>query len=230
MKDAIENGNNIIVSNEYNGSEELDDRIYDLLISYPSIKFVTCPSYLDENNFNRTKIYYNDENTIDYTIYKKHNPYTERGKIVENINYDDDVKFILFHIENIGIFTIVICKDVFSDYVEAFINDAQVDVIIIMAKTLNYSKFISKLKMFSSNKRIGLLCNSCAESKKLNSSGIIVYYDKDKAINKENENFKLMKNKCDFRCDKFCCCYFQFDIEYNSRNLIISKDYIHVLR
>ena len=42
--------------------------------------------------------------------------------------------------------------------------------------------------------------------------------------------FELIKNDCDFKCDKFCRCYFQFDIKYNSRNLIISKDYIHILR
>lgn len=191
---------------------------------------IFSPSHLDDDNSNTTKILYNEYNQIDETTYSKHFPYTEKGIIKENINYKDP-KFQIFHINNIGILTAVICKDFFSPNTEELINDVQIDLMLIMSKTSNYKEFSGNFVKFVKNKRAIILCNDCLEcslSNDLNSPFLTSIYVK-KTKDPLNNFYTCTENiNCSYKCDKYNICYLSLEFS-TSNNIVEFKNKKHIL-
>lgn len=226
INDAIVNNYNILISNELEGNIELDNNIADIAYENDSIFFIACPTYnLDKSN--KTTIYCHENHAIIETQYVKHSSYTERGKLVEE-NENNNIKFLIFHVENVGTIGIVICKDVFSEYTEHFIESVQLDILLVMSYTSVYNKFIDKMNWLASKKRVCLLCNSCSVVKKnlekLKSPALISYYVKKET----NVEYKLLETLCEFECKEFKKCYFGLNIK-NENGMLKINSIKHIL-
>jgi len=221
LKDAINNNYNILISNELDGSSSIDEDICNIAYENDSIFFIACPSHLSEN-INKTKIYCHENHEIIETEYIKHSAYTERG-IQKEPNDSDKVEFLIFHIENVGMVGVVICKDFFSEYTSDLIKSVQVDIIMILSYTPKYEEFISKVNWVSSKKRVCLLCNSCEQvkknRKKLKSPVLIGYYVKSET----NSEYKLLETMCDFRCEDYEKCYFGLNVKMENGILRVDE-------
>ncbi len=227
LNDAIENNYSIIISNELEGNEEIDEKVYDILCEHDSIFLVACPSFKFDKK-NRTKIYCHEHHQIKDAEYVKHTTYTVRGKRKEE-NENDNIEFLLFHIEGIGSIGIVICKDFFSNYTKDLIDSAQLDIILVLSYTPTYDKFINEANNLVSKKRICLICNSCNEVKNnkdvLKSPAIVTYYVKKES----NGEYKLIDTLCGFKCEEYDKCY--FGVKVMLRDGILNVEEIkHILR
>lgn len=224
LEKAIDEGANILISSEYSGNSELDDKIYDNIIKYPNIYFLFSPSYNNEGS-NITKIFYKEKNLIKEAKYQKHYPFTIRGKIVEDIKYEEPT-FHLFHVKGIGIFSVVICKDFFSPQTDDFIKQTQLDCIFILSMTESYSEFNSKSSDVVRHKRVVLLCNDCeiCIKKNLPSPVFYSYYSKKNGVDK-NEISSWIDIKCDYNCSKNYC-YFFIKLKNNNKQIVLS-DFNH---
>lgn len=224
LKRALDDGANVIFSSEYSGSTDLDSKIYDTIINYHNLYFMFTPSH-ESNGANITKIFYKENNLIKTCEYKKHFPYTEKGKVVEDILYENPI-FHLFHVKGIGMFCLVICKDFFSTKTEDFINQTQLDGIFVMAMTNTYSQFSSKSSMYVMHKRIVLLCNDCSKCIKndLKSPIFYCYYVKKNGMEK-NENSSCIEIKCNYKCTQEYC-YFLLNLKNDNKKIVL-KDFEH---
>lgn len=212
---------NIILCSEYSGDEAIDDEIYNIICNYPNIYIVFCPSYKKDKS-NTSKIYFNENNLIDETSYSKHFIYTEGGIKKEEIEIEK-VAFSLFHIENIGIVSMVICKDFFSNYTTDIIDNAQIDLMLVMSRTKNYSEFINKFDYVNSRKRVSILCNCCTTAKEssFKSPFLIGNYVKEtKEGNACHENVDI---SCDYQCEKYNSCFLEIELKKDGKLLKINN-------
>lgn len=226
IRAALENGHNIILCSEYYGSDKMDNEIYSIVCNYPNSIVIFCPSYQDNDKFNLMKIFYNEYNQIDEVTYKKHFPFTVKGELVENIKYGNAV-YHLFHIKSIGTISCVICKDYFSPNTDDFIESAQVDLMLIMSMTENYSEFISQFERFNAHKRMSILCNDCkcVVRNKLVSPFLVGYYRKGFV---KNTAYEIIDVNCGFNCNTYSQCYLSMLIGMDN-GLLKIKERKHVL-
>lgn len=225
LNKAINDNCKIVFSCEACGSEELNSEVEDIVYTYPNILFAATPT-IYKNNLNYTRIYYKEKNQISETCYYKHFSYTENGINVENLS-DREVVFEIFHIKNFGSVGIVICKDIFSLHTMKLINQLQLDVILVSAKTADYGKMLTPIKNYCDNKRIAIICNCCdiTEVK----TPVVIFDYKKGSRSKQRARHKYVKKKCGVNC---CgkICYFEINIKKEKNGFNLEKtENIHII-
>lgn len=176
---------NIVFGPEIDGNEILDLKIIDIVKNYNNV-FAVCPSYhLLKNNmwYNVATLICNNDYLPNIIRIYKNFPATFIGKEKENINGKYELN--LLHIKGIGKILILICKDFITKDIDFFIDELNVDIVIVIAcskKTKDFEAIINSLR---NNRQYTIMGNSCSTFYKLRERGpIFIYSNKNEVIAK----------------------------------------------
>lgn len=180
----------LIFGPEIDGSELLNQKILNVVKEFKN-KFVSCPSYhvLKGNEiYNLSTLICNNDiipNIIE--IYKNFPAEFTEGKKKENIN--GKYELTLLHIRKIGKILILICKDYITTDINCFIEELNIDIVIVIACTKKTEAFQSKIDSLRINKQYTIMGNSCSVFYEENEKGPVFIYSNKNKINTKKCNF-----------------------------------------
>lgn len=164
-KDAIKRGAVMIFGAEMSGSEEIDNKLFEVFKESPDAMVWTPPYHCIEETKPVSKSYlFNPQTRLKIPIYKVL-PYSDKlsNGVYKEEKIDSDNVFTLVHVKNLGRILFLICSDFFHSEIPNLIAQLRVDYVFIASCTpQTYTRFIELgYSSIKKDRRVLVQCNHC---------------------------------------------------------------------
>ena len=212
---------NIVFGPEMHGSKKLDEEIKKYLNN--DCMMIVCPSYhkqIEDLNVNESTLYLKD-----YKTGKRVTSITSKkyGVVLQGVKEwisDTKHKFNVVHIKGFGKIGIYICKDFLQNDMRSFIDELNLDVILIQSYSGVTTNFQNVIPPLASEKRVLILGNSCTalkEDKKIIYCQI-GYYTRTTNTSSSLNNIDV--DCCNKDCNKDCAVVIEVEKDLNEHFIV----------